>query len=270
MSIKNCIPSEVLKPYIKQFWGIDNFLLKDEKYIQRIIPDGLPSLILYIDNLPQITCNGRPFEDNFLLSGHRQQFYDIQLENKISVFSVVFNSQGLMKFFDFPFNEIYNNSIPFKCLNLKLEYDLRNDLCSVNLFEQRVKIAEKFFIKLLSNDYNKFDFKRIDYAMELIKSLRGRISIEKLADETCWSRKQFERKFSKHIGATPKKYLRTIRLQYSLFLKSKNRDMDILDIAFQCGFYDQAHFINDFKMLTGLTPKQFFDNHESYSDFFEF
>jgi len=116
---------------------------------------------------------------------------------------------------------------------------------------------------------DRFNFSRINHAINIISQARGKISIENLASETCLSRKQFERKFSELIGITPKQYLKTIRLQYSLFLKSRKRKLNITDLAYEVGYYDQAHFINDFKSQTGYTPKQYFDNNSAYSDFFE-
>ena len=122
---------------------------------------------------------------------------------------------------------------------------------------------------MLEEELNRFNFSRINHAINTISQTRGKITIENLASETCLSRKQFERKFSELIGITPKQYLKTIRLQYSLYLKSRNDKLNITDIAYEVGYYDQAHFINEFKMQTGFTPKQYFDNNASYSDFFE-
>jgi AraC-like DNA-binding protein len=84
----------------------------------------------------------------------------------------------------------------------------------------------------------------------------------------CISRKQFERVFAAKIGATPKQYLKVVRLQQALQLKSIDRNRNLTQLAYDCGYYDQSHFINEFKQQTGYTPKQYFDNNESYSDFF--
>jgi AraC-like DNA-binding protein len=82
-------------------------------------------------------------------------------------------------------------------------------------------------------------------------------------------RKQFERIFSEHIGISPKQYLKIIRFQFAIFQKQQNANMNLLDVSFKSGYYDQSHFINDFKSLSGLTPKQYFSKNEACSDFFE-
>lgn len=269
MSIKTAKPSIILQPYIKQYWGIENVLLNGKKHIQRIIPSGLPELSLYIGRRPQIIGNKKNFEDNLILNGHQKEFYDLKIEKEISVFSIVFHPQGLMTFFNLPLNEIYNQSVPLKYLNRKLAQEILPQLTNEQSFEKKVKIIERFFCLVLDEELNRFNFSRINHAISIISQTRGKITVENLASATCLSRKQFERKFSELIGITPKQYLKIIRLQYSLFLKSRNEKLNITDLAYEVGYYDQAHFINEFKLQTGFTPKQYFDNNAAYSDFFE-
>jgi len=270
MSIEIAKPSKPLQAYIKQYWCINSVLLKGEKHIQRIIPSGLTELTLYIGSAPRILGDKKDFEDNFILSGHQKEFYDLQIENQLSVFSIVFQPQGLMAFFNFPLTEIYNQNIPLKYLNKRLEQKILPLLTDEQSFEKRIKVVENCFLNLLKEEHNRFDFKRINHAINFIREKQGKVSIEHLASETCLSRKQFERKFSKLVGITPKKYLNTVRLQLSLYLKSRNEKFNITDLAYESGYYDQAHFINEFKILTGFTPKQYFANNSSYSDFFEY
>ncbi|PKQ66696.1 hypothetical protein BZG01_10510 [Labilibaculum manganireducens] len=269
MSIEIAKPSQILQPYIKQYWCIENVLLNGEHHIQRVIPSGLPELTLYLGNRPKIIGYKNDFEDNFILSGHQKGFYDLQIENKLSVFSIVFQPQGLMVFFRLPLTELYNESIPLKYLNEKLEQEILSKLTNEHSFEKRIQIIESYFIELLKEGYNRFEFARINHAINMIRLSQGKVSIENLASEICLSRKQFERKFSYLIGTTPKKYLRTVRLQLSLYLKSRNENLNITDLAYESGHYDQAHFINEFKIHTGFTPKQYFDSNAAYSDFFE-
>ncbi|MEE4197887.1 MAG: helix-turn-helix transcriptional regulator [Bacteroidales bacterium] len=269
MSIKTATPSKILQPYIKQYWCIDHVSLHGEKHIQRIIPSGLPELSLYFGNRPRILGNKKDFEDNFILTGHQKEFYDLQIDQELSVFSIVFQPQGLMTFFHFPLNELYNQSIPLKYLNKKFAQLVLPQLANKQTFEKRVQLADYYFSGILKEEHNRFNFKRINHAIKIVRQSRGKIPIENLASETCMSRKQFERKFLELIGTTPKQYLKTIRFQFSLYLKSRHKNFTITDLAYEAGYYDQSHFINEFKLQTGITPKQYFNNHVAYSDFFE-
>jgi AraC-like DNA-binding protein len=269
MAIAIAKPSQILQPFIKQYWCIDHVFLNGEKHIQRIIPSGLPELTLYFGNRPKTTGNKKDFEDNFILSGHQKAFYDLQIENELSVFSIVFQPQGLMTFFGLPLTELYNQNVPLQYLNKKLAQDILPQITNGQFFERRIQIIENHFIDLLKVENNRFDFKRINHAINVIRQTQGKVTPEMLASESCLGRRQFERKFSELVGITPGKYLKTVRLQLSLFLKSRNENLNMADLAYESGYYDQAHFINDYKILTGFTPKQFFENNVAYSDFFE-
>jgi AraC-like DNA-binding protein len=74
----------------------------------------------------------------------------------------------------------------------------------------------------------------------------------------CLGIKQFERIFSKYVGVNPKKFASIVRFQNVLQTNSKGKRR-LSQIAVYNGYYDQSHFIHDFKSLTGLTPKAFFN-----------
>jgi AraC-like DNA-binding protein len=244
-------------------------LAEGEKYMHRVIPCGLPELTLFLGKRPRLTGNKDDFEDNFILTGHQKNFHDLQIEETLSVFSIGFQPQGLMMFFRLPLSELYNLNIPLKYVDRDLEKKILPRLTDERSFEKRVQIVELHFLELLKRTCNLFEFQRINHAIELIRQTRGAVSIDYLASETCLGRKQFERLFSRMVGSTPKQYLKTVRMQLSLYLKSRNDFLNITDLAYESGYYDQAHFINEFKALTGLTPKRYFDNFGSFSDFFE-
>jgi len=263
-------PSEKLKLYIKQYWALDNILKQGEQYTQRIIPSGLPELILYLDHKPEAFTNNRLLEDNFLLNGQQNDYYDILISKNLSVFSVLFQPQGLSQFFPLPLNELLNINVPLKYLNKKLYAELEAKLSFTKSFQEKIIVVEECFTKLLNDNKRNFEFQRISNTIELIKKAKGNIEIEQLAFNACLSRKQFERTFSEYIGISLKQYLKTIRLQASIYLKSKNKNLSLTALAYENGYYDQSHFINDFKIMTGLTPKQFFNDCElPMSDFFE-
>lgn len=69
------------------------------------------------------------------------------------------------------------------------------------------------------------------------------------------SQRQFERRFLRHAGATPKQFVRMLRVEMAI--AARHRGAAWADIAAHCGFNDQAHMIRDFKALSGVTPQAF-------------
>lgn len=69
------------------------------------------------------------------------------------------------------------------------------------------------------------------------------------------SERQFERRFQGYAGATPKQFVRMLRVEMAI--AQRHRGASWTDIAARCGFNDQAHMIRDFKSLSGVTPESF-------------
>jgi AraC-like DNA-binding protein len=269
MSVHFAKPSNTLSPYIKRYWAIENVLDKDEICVQRIIPTGLTELMLYFTQRPKVLNSNKYLSDNVALYGHQNDFYDIKLTGKLSVFSIVFHPQGLMQFFKFPLHEICNQNVPLQHLCGQAGRDLEEKMGEATTFHQRVNIVETYLQNLLKTNFADFEFRRINHIVELIKRTCGNINISQMASEACLCRKQFERIFAEYVGIRPKQYLKIIRFQFAIFQKQQNTNLNMTELSYESGYYDQSHFINDFKSMCGLTPKQYFTDNEVCSDFFE-
>ena len=70
-------------------------------------------------------------------------------------------------------------------------------------------------------------------------------------------RRQLERNFKKQIGISPKQLSKVIRLQAILQLLLNQKTETLTGVAYETEYYDQSHFIKDFKEFTGTTPKEF-------------
>jgi AraC-like DNA-binding protein len=270
MNFQFAQPSEKLRPFIRQYWALETEMKSGEHYFQRIIPSGLPEMILYFDHKPEAVSGNRYFEDHFLLSAPQSDFYDIRISQNLNLFSVIFQPQGLHRFFKIPVNELFNIAVPLQYLDKGLSAELRARISGRESFFKKIEIVEDCLVKLLKHHQKDYDFERISGIVGLIRKTRGNVRVEQLASFACLGKKQFERTFSSHIGMTPKNYLKTIRMQAAIYSKSKREPVSLTELAFESGYYDQSHFIHDFKTMTGYTPRQFFSECESTrSDFFE-
>ena len=269
MPVHFAAPSKILAPYIKRYWAIENTLDKDEICVQRIIPTGLTELLLYFTPRPKILTDNKFLSGNAALYGQQHDFYDMELTGDLSVFSIVFQPKGITQFFKFPLHEICNQNVPLLYLCGQEGRDLEEKMGEAATFQQRVSIAETYLLNLLKNNFADFEFRRINHVAELIKKTYGNVHIHEMASEACLSRRQFERIFARQIGISPKQYLKIIRFQYCIFQKQQNADLSMTELTYESGYFDQPHFINDFKSMCGLTPNQYFAENEACSDFFE-
>jgi AraC-like DNA-binding protein len=86
---------------------------------------------------------------------------------------------------------------------------------------------------------------------------RDLVSVEELGDRAGLSTRQFRRQCLDLTGLTPKQLLRTIRFRRAAIAVASARRGDLAGVAVDCGYYDQAHFINEFRALSGLTPGEY-------------
>jgi AraC-like DNA-binding protein len=114
------------------------------------------------------------------------------------------------------------------------------------------KIVINFLQQLLRNQTAD---KSIVQAINIINETKGQVRVDELAYKVYNSKRNFERKFKVATGLTPKQFIINVRFQHSLNLLQSNNDL--IDIAYSCGYYDQSHFIHEFKEITGVTPEKY-------------
>jgi AraC-like DNA-binding protein len=82
----------------------------------------------------------------------------------------------------------------------------------------------------------------------------GNLPIERVAAQACLSVRQFERKSYERLGLSPKVYSRMIRFSHAYKYKESTPHTSWTEIAHRCGYFDQMHFIRDFKFFAGFAP----------------
>ncbi len=92
------------------------------------------------------------------------------------------------------------------------------------------------------------------WAWRRLRATHGRVAISALVDELGWSRKRIVARFRDEIGLPPKAVAKLLRFERARELAGT---MPWAELAFECGFYDQSHLINEFHAITGRTPETF-------------
>ena len=132
--------------------------------------------------------------------------------------------------------------------------DYSNRIREEKSVDSMIRRTEIYLLKSLHD--NKIDMSYINMAAQLIRNTKG-IKIDDLSNRVFISKRQLEREFKSKIGISPKHYLRITRLNEVLRFLSNNQSMDLTSVAYHCGYFDQAHFIHDFKRITGKKPTIF-------------
>lgn len=128
--------------------------------------------------------------------------------------------------------------------------------------DKQFLLIQQFFHQRISKLKPMLPF---DRAMQVLVNSGGNMPIELAAGQACLSLRQFERHSLERIGFTPKFYSRLVRFSTAYMLKELSPDLKWSEIAYKCGYFDQMHFIRDFKNIAGFLPKSLLkeDIHQS-------
>jgi AraC-like DNA-binding protein len=94
-------------------------------------------------------------------------------------------------------------------------------------------------------------------AIDAVFQYKGNISVDKLAYECNISQRSLERMFEANVGVSPKEFINIVRFQRVVnALQKESPSGRLQQIAYEFGYYDLAHFANDIKKHSGLTPSK--------------
>lgn len=252
-----CIePIKILSKYIKNYFIVETDSEIDYLPKERVYPSGYATIVFHYGSPSkfQKKNSSKYIEPNLVICGQQTNYYDLSLSGKTGMILIVFRPHGVKSFFNFPITELLNENLSLQDLGNNEAVELEDKLFNSPNNKQRVIHLENFLIKrLIPNN----EFERVEHAIKIIENSKGKIKAQDIAHEVCLGIKQFERTFSKYVGLNPKKFASIIRFQNVIQINSKD-NRSLSQIAIDSGYYDQSHFIHDFKSLTGLTPKAFF------------
>jgi AraC-like DNA-binding protein len=263
--IESIKPTGLLSKYIKNYFIVETDKSEDYLPNERVYPCGYATLVFHYGppSIFQKRGSSKYIEPNLVICGQQTSYYDLSLSGKTGMILIVFRPHGVKSFFNFPITELLNENLPLHDLINNVTIELEDKLFNAPDNKQRIAHLEDFLIKRLSTygegfAFHNDEFERVEYALEIIENSKGQIRTLDIAHEVCLGIKQFERTFSKYVGINPKKYASIVRFQNVIQMKRKHDNSSMFQLAFDNGYYDQSHFIHDFKSLTGLTPKAFF------------
>ena len=241
-------PSNDLKLYIKEFMIIE--------CTNSIILETLPSTSFSLNYILKGSIylsqdNGTMIDLPKAVSfGITRRFLHFTFSDSVTLFVVIFNPGFASSITDKPLNEFFERFIPMnEFFNSKTNMNIIQQLRKQQSHSDMISVIEKFLIsKIVSKDSDTIIYDSISK----IKKEKGLISIKDMVCELPISRDTFEKRFRHQVGTTPKKYASIVRFR-NLFEKSFANE-NLTNIALSAGYYDQSHFIKDFKASTGKLP----------------
>jgi AraC-like DNA-binding protein len=249
MSLKMFQPSSLLKPYVIAFWDYEN-LLNGDNVALSILPDTATYLCFLYADLLTTAHKQQTYTTRSGLAGFQSFRSDLGGLGKVSGVSARLTPWGLNVFCRGIVRECAERRVDCRDIFPKYSIEAVEDhLARKNNATERVHCIEQFLLSLLNRNHEDL---LIQTACQQLNKSNGNYPISMLAQMLGLSKRTLERRFQIHIGTTPKKYARIVRLRNALFQRKQLPTW--ADVAYSSGYYDQSHMINDFQELYGLSP----------------
>jgi AraC-like DNA-binding protein len=224
------------------------------------MPSGEPCIIFTLRDDPIRIYESDSFDrytsyGNAVLSGARTEGFVIDTDQQDETFGIAFHPGGSFPFFHEPASETRNLTVRLDCFWGASVGRMRERLLAAHGAQQMFAIAERELLQ------------RVRRPLALHKAVtlgRGEFcraphiaAITRVVDQTGLSQRRFIELFQDQIGITPKAFCRVRRFQRVLESVHGAREAEWAQVALDCGYYDQAHFIHDFRAFSGVTPGEY-------------
>ena len=252
MNLKVFYPPEQLQSFIKCYW------FSESRYTDFItdvfFPDGSVEIVFHV-GLDFYRNNEK--ESAAKVIGQITRPLIMKARGEGRSFGIWFFPHAFHSFTKIPVNSLNDRAIPLDNFFSKTFIDFVNNCIFENRIENLIAGVNAYFISLLNISVNPVREKIAAFATRYILRKKAESDLDKLVGECNISNRYLQKIFLEKIGFSPKYFVKITRFQHALHLLSGERKDSLTSFAYKAGYFDQAHFIRDFKQFTGFTPSQF-------------
>ena len=249
-------PHSLLKKYIDKMWIFKSSGKMPVHDMNLVVPNGCIKLTVSYQNGILAAVNEKTFaskEHDITLTGLIDVPVILNVDKDVATetIGIEFSPQGAYRFFHFTLNDIQNQIYSLSDVLGNTGKGLIEQINNTISLQQKINLLEQFLLQQLSLHREDLIF---EYCIEKITASKGRITVKDLERKTGYSSRWLNIKFNDKIGISPKNLSSIIRFNhyYQAFIKGNTQSFFKND--FYELYYDQSHFIRDFKRFTGLPP----------------
>lgn len=253
----------ILSPYVKNYWTLEAG--NPGGVSERIIPTGFQQLVFHRAGR-MFSSADNDYQPQSFICGQFTGYTDLSSSGNVHMIVVTFHPFGAKMFFSTPMQELYRQNVSLQDMDDKLLKELENKVYDSRDNSEAIRHIEKYLIARLTRT-DSYNLPRITEVINTI-SHRHEYNISALSAIACLSYKQFGRIFADYVGTTPKEFTRIVRFQRALHILSHKPAISPVELAVECGYYDQPHLIKEFKLFSGYTPNEYTTVCQPYSDYF--
>lgn len=249
------VPAPPLSDFVELFWLYEGYQQPHKK--ERLLPDGSMDLVINLnEDRVRVYDAGDPEKIETLrgaiVVGAHSEFFVIDTAQQHTVAGVHFKPGGAFPFFDPPVSELHNALVSLDGLWGRLAGQLRERLLETVTAQEKFRVMEQTLLARAAERLERHPAVR--FALQEFYGAPHTRAIADVTGQIGLSAKRFIQVFSDQVGLTPKLFCRVRRFQRVLRRIGAGRPVEWAAVAADCGYFDQAHFIRDFRAFSGINP----------------
>jgi len=259
------IPAPPLSQFVELLWLYEGYQQPHAK--ERLLPDGSMELVVNLNEDvtrvydPHDTQSVRTLRGPVLVGAH-SEFFVIDTAQQKTVLGAHFRPGGAFPFLGLPAGELHNRLVSLEDLWGGEAARLRERLLEAGTPQHMFAVMEQALTACAAGRLVRHP--AVAYALREFHAPSGVRSIADVTARIGLSAKRFIELFSGEVGLTPKLFCRVRRFQRVLCRLRKGRPVQWAAVAADCGYFDQAHFIHDFRAFSGISPTAYVSQHTAH------
>lgn len=247
-------PASPLSEFIDFFFYYEDY--QADHTMEKLLPDGSVDLLIDLTDSPKKIFHnedGSSYStvNKTWISGMKTDYLliDASVSNMIGIH---FKPGGCFPFVDFPMAELNNLTIEVDSIWGNEINNIREAILNQPDIDLRFSILEKYFHARGKNKMGNHAL--VHYSVGQLVHSPQMWTIRKLSDKTGVTPKHLITLFKKYVGLSPKMFSRINKFQKVIQLIEQQQKIDWSMLAYECGYFDQAHFIKEFRDFSGINP----------------
>jgi AraC-like DNA-binding protein len=262
MKFTRISPHPDLEKLIECYWMMQSDDTTPQ--VEKIIPDGFTELIFNYGSVYKAKTNGSWYTQTpNLLAGQISSYFYLENTADTGSFAIKLKPAALTQLFGLNMENYLDQIVDLDTFPHPQLAGLKDELLpfqNEQILKQR--LDDHFLVLSKSATENP-----LAEVLELLFDSNGKAGIKELCAAGNKSERQLQRLFKKYVGLSPKYYARIIRFNY-IFQLIKEKERSWAEIVYESGYYDQSHFIRNFKAFTGEDPSAYYFEAPNMANFF--
>ncbi len=253
-------PVAPLAPFVDVLWLHESYAPSSQA--ERILPTGTVELVIDLRGGVLRVADGhhpQHFQSFYgaVVCGPHAASFVIDTSAPAALLGLHFKPGGAFPFFPVPAEELHNQHVALSDLWGTAATDLIEHVSTAATPPAAFRVVEQVLLAQATRPLALHP--AVAFALHALQSRAHPPTIAAITDQIGLSSRRFSRLFREQVGLTPKRFSRVQRFQSVLCHIQTAHQVHWADVALACGYFDQAHFVHDFRTFSGFTPLRYLE-----------